>query len=66
MACFPPRRQGALQVERATQFPLRGISPSLSRQTHLFTVPTLTFKSLYVLVFIAHSRRRLLHVNVAA
>ena len=27
----------------------------------LFTVPTLTFKTLYVLVFIAHSRRELVH-----
>jgi putative transposase len=32
----------------------------------LFTVPTLTFKTLYVLVFIAHGRRVLVHVNVTA
>src|SRR5437660_294335 len=32
----------------------------------LFTVPTLTFKTLYVLVFIAHGRRQLVHVNVTA
>jgi transposase InsO family protein len=32
----------------------------------LFTVPTLTFKTLYVLVFIAHGRRQLMHVNVTA
>src|SRR6266516_7390896 len=32
----------------------------------LFTLPTLTFKTLYVLVFIAHGRRELMHVNVAA
>ncbi len=32
----------------------------------LLTVPTLTFKSLYVLVFIAHDRRELVHVNVTA
>ena len=32
----------------------------------LFTVPTLTFKMLYVLVFIAHGRRELVHVNVTA
>ena len=31
-----------------------------------FTVPTLTFKTLYVLVFIAHSRREPVHVNVTA
>jgi hypothetical protein len=30
----------------------------------LFTVPTLTFKTLYVLVFIAHSRRELVNINV--
>jgi transposase InsO family protein len=29
-------------------------------------VPTLTFKTLYVLVFIAHGRRQLVHVNVTA
>jgi transposase InsO family protein len=32
----------------------------------LFTVSTLTFKTLYVLVFIAHGRRELVHVNVTA
>jgi putative transposase len=32
--------------------------------TDLFTVPTLTFKTLHVLVFIAHCRRELVHVNV--
>jgi putative transposase len=30
----------------------------------LFTVPTLTFKTLYVLLVIAHGRRELVHVNV--
>src|SRR5438270_5821734 len=30
----------------------------------LLTVQTLTFKTLYVLVFIAHGRRELVHVNV--
>src|SRR4030095_5805579 len=30
----------------------------------LFMVPTLTFKTLYVLVFIAHGRRELVHLNV--
>ena len=34
--------------------------------TDLFTVPTLTFKTLYVLVFIAHGRRELVHVNLTA
>jgi hypothetical protein len=34
--------------------------------TDLFTVPTLTFKTLYVLIFIAHGRRELMHVNVTA
>jgi len=32
----------------------------------LFTVPTLTFKTLYVLVVIAHGRRELVHFNVTA
>jgi putative transposase len=32
----------------------------------LLTVPTLTFKALYVLVFIAHGRRELIHLNVTA
>jgi hypothetical protein len=32
----------------------------------LFTVRTLAFKTLYVLVFIAHGRRELVHVNVTA
>jgi transposase InsO family protein len=32
----------------------------------LFTVPTLTFKTLYVLVFIAHGRRELVHLSVTA
>jgi transposase InsO family protein len=32
----------------------------------LLTVHTLTFKTLYVLVFIAHGRRELVHVNVTA
>jgi transposase InsO family protein len=32
----------------------------------LFTVPTLTFKTLYVVVFVAHGRRELVHVNVTA
>jgi transposase InsO family protein len=32
----------------------------------LLTVPTLTFKTLYVLVLIAHGRRELVHVNVTA
>jgi transposase InsO family protein len=32
----------------------------------LFTVPTLTFKTLYVLVFVAHGRRELVQVNVTA
>ena len=32
----------------------------------LFTVQTLTFRTLYGLVFISHGRRELLHVNVTA
>src|SRR5712692_4373747 len=32
----------------------------------LLTVQTLTFKTLYVLVFIAHGRRQLVHINITA
>src|SRR5918998_727044 len=32
----------------------------------LFTGPTLTFRTLYVLFFISHDRRELVHVNVTA
>ena len=32
----------------------------------LFTVQTLTFRTLYVLLFIAHGRRELVHLNVTA
>ena len=32
----------------------------------LFTVQTLTFKTLYVLFFIAHRRRELVHASVSA
>jgi putative transposase len=32
----------------------------------LFTVPMLTFRTLYVLVFIEHGRRQLVHLNVTA
>ena len=32
----------------------------------LLTIPTLAFRTLYVLVFIAHGRRELVHVNVTA
>jgi transposase InsO family protein len=32
----------------------------------VLTVPTVTFKTLYVLLFIAHGRRELVHVNVTA
>ena len=31
-----------------------------------FTVPTATFQVLYVLIFICHARRRILHFNVSA
>ncbi len=32
----------------------------------LFTVPTLTLRTLYVVVFITHARRELVHLNVTA
>ena len=36
------------------------------RGTDLLTVRTLTFRTLYVLVFVGHARRELVHLNVAA
>jgi hypothetical protein len=36
------------------------------RAADLLTMQTLTFKTLYVLVVIAHRRRELVHVNVTA
>ncbi len=37
-----------------------------ARAVDLLTLPTLTFKTLYVLVCIAHGRRELVHVNLTA
>jgi transposase InsO family protein len=39
---------------------------TISGPPYLLSVPTLTFKTLHVLVFIAHGRRELVHVNVTA
>lgn len=38
----------------------------VSAACDFFTVPTLTFKMLYVFVVLSHDRRRILHVNVTA
>ncbi len=57
---------------RPTRLPSQTWRTFLANHAHhlwaadLFTVPTLTFKTLYVLVFIAHGRRELVHVNVTA
>ncbi len=45
--------------------PHRGWSRALVA-SDLLTVQTLTFKTLYVVVFIAHGRRELVHANVTA
>lgn len=37
---------------------------SVSAACDFFTVPSLTFKALYVFVVLSHDRRRILHVNV--
>jgi transposase InsO family protein len=39
---------------------------AVSAGCDFFTVPTLTFKLLYVFVVLSHDRRRILHVNVTA
>lgn len=47
---------------------------SLTRENHakaiasidFFTVPTATFRVLYVFLVLSHDRRRILHFNVAA
>jgi len=52
--------------------PSQNWRPLLANHAHhlwaadFLTVPTLTFKTLYVLVFIAHHSRALVHVNVTA
>ena len=75
-----PGGGGALSIQRALER-LRGIVRAcvnrLSKRhtscttqvqwaADLLTVPTLTFMTLYVAVFIAHGRRELVHVNVTA
>src|SRR5205085_932563 len=40
--------------------------PDVYPGTDLLTVRTLTFRTLYVLVFVGHARRELVHLNVAA
>jgi transposase InsO family protein len=44
---------------------LRNHRPSIWA-TDLLTVQTLTFRTLYVLIFISHARRELVHLNVTA
>jgi hypothetical protein len=44
---------------------LRNHRPSIWA-VDLLTVPTLTFRTLYVLVFVSHARRELVHANVTA
>src|SRR5262249_19300676 len=44
---------------------LRNHRPSI-RAADLLTVQTLSFRTLYVLVFVRHARRELLHPNVTA
>jgi transposase InsO family protein len=39
---------------------------SLNRTADLFTVPTATFRTLFVLFYITHDRRELVHVRVTA
>lgn len=60
----------ATYVVRAPKKPSETRRTSLQRHMDVtaafdvFTVPTLTFKALYVFIVIAHDRRQILHVNV--
>jgi putative transposase len=44
---------------------LRNHAPQLASMD-FFTVPTATFRVLFVLVILSHDRRRIVHVNVTA
>ncbi len=57
-------RANALTEPDLAHVPAQPRPPSLAAD--LLTVPTLTFKTLYVLVLIAHDRRELAHANVTA
>ena len=62
----------AKYMARRRRPPSQGWSTFLRNHAHylwaadLLSVPTLTFKTLHVLVFIAHGRRELVHVNVTS
>ena len=60
------RRQGSARPPSQTRRTFLANHASRIWAADLFTVQTLTFKTLYVLLFIAHGRRELVHVNVTA
>jgi transposase InsO family protein len=59
------RRGPARPPDQNWQTFLRNHRPSIWA-VDLLTVQTLTFKTLYVLVFVSHARRELVHLNVTA
>jgi putative transposase len=60
------RRRGPAQPSSQTWRTFLANHASHLWAADLLTVQTLTFKTLYVLVFIVHGRRELVHVNVTA
>ena len=59
------RRRGPAGPSQTWRTFLRNHRPTLWA-CDLLTVQTLTFRTLYVLVFISHARRELVHLNVTA
>jgi transposase InsO family protein len=59
------RREPARSPTQTWRTFLRNHRPSIWA-ADLLTVQTLTFRTLYVLVFVSHDRRELVHVNVTA
>src|SRR5262245_29382408 len=59
------RRGPARPPEQSWRTFLRNHRPSIWA-SDLLTVQTLTFRTLYVLVFVSHARRELVHLNVTA
>ncbi len=59
------RREPARPPSQAWPTFLRNHRPSI-RAADLVTVQTLTFRTLYVLVFVRHARLELVHLNVTA
>ena len=61
---YMPKRQPRTTRQRWKAF-LKNHSAQIA-SVDFFVVPTITFKLLYVLVFLSHDRRRIIHFNVTA